>query len=70
MKKIYGNKVLEKVFKLQKQKFLENVILDHSQKKNKVNEYVGLINSQIALLFFYNNKLINVVEENKQVILL
>ncbi len=69
MKKIYGNKVLEKVFKMQKQKFLENVILDHSQKKNKVNEYVALINSQEALLFFYKNKLMSVVEESKQVIL-
>lgn len=67
MKKIYGNKVLEKVFKMQKQKFLENVILDHTLKKNKVNEYFCLIKSQEALLFFYNNKLTGVEEESKQV---
>ena len=39
MKKIYGKKILNKVFKVQKEKFLENVILDHTFKKAKINEY-------------------------------
>ena len=67
MKKIYGNKVLDKVFKVQKQKFMENVIVDHTYKKNKVNEYVSLINSQEALLFFYNNKVSSMEEESTKV---
>jgi hypothetical protein len=68
MKKIYGNKVLDKVFKLQKQKFMENIIQDHSMKKNKVNELVSLINSQEALLFYYTNKLSSLDVDNKNVI--
>lgn len=43
MKRIYGNKILSKVFKAQKEKFFENVMLDHSFKKNKINELVKLI---------------------------
>ena len=44
MKKIYGNKILSKVFKAQKEKFFENVMLDHTFKKNKINEFVALVN--------------------------
>lgn len=40
MKRIYGNKILSKVFKAQKEKFFENVMLDHSFKKNKINEFL------------------------------
>ena len=32
-------RLLDKVFKAQRQKLLENVFIDHSNKKNKVNEY-------------------------------
>lgn len=39
MKKIYGNKILSKVFQSQKEKFFENVMLDHLFKKNKINEF-------------------------------
>lgn len=67
MKKIYGNKVLDKVFKVQKQKFMENVLIDHMYKKNKVNEYVSLINSQEALIFYYNNKVFQLEEDNVKV---
>lgn len=42
MKRIYGNKILSKVFKAQKEKFFENVMLDHSFKKNKINEFIRL----------------------------
>lgn len=45
MKKIYGNKVLDKVFRVQKQKILENVILDHSFKKSKISEFLTEINN-------------------------
>ena len=45
MKKIYGAKVLNKVFKVQKEKFLEKVILSHSNKKNEINNYIFFINS-------------------------
>ena len=45
MKKIYGAKVLNKVFKVQKEKFLEKVILNHSNKKNEINNYIFFINS-------------------------
>jgi hypothetical protein len=54
MKKMYGNKVLDKVFKVQKQKFLENVIMDHSHKKGKVNEFIILISQSESILDFYN----------------
>lgn len=39
MKKIYGNKILSKVFQSQKEKFYENVMLDHLFKKSKINEF-------------------------------
>ena len=57
MKKIYGNKALDKVFKAQKQKFMENVIIDHSYKKNKVNEYLKSIFEFESSLGFYSQKL-------------
>ena len=59
MKKIYGAKVLNKVFKVQKEKFLEKVILNHSNKKNEINNYIFFINS-------YNEKvnLIKIEMEN------
>ena len=43
MKNIYGAKILEKVNKTQKFKFMENIIADHTFKKNKVNEFVKII---------------------------
>ena len=54
MKKMYGNKVLDKVFKVQKQKFLETVIMDHSHKKGKVNEFISSISQSESILDFYN----------------
>ena len=59
MKKIYGAKVLNKVFKVQKEKFLEKVILNHSNKKNEINNYIFFINN-------YNEKvnLIKIEMEN------
>jgi hypothetical protein len=54
MKKMYGNKVLDKVFKVQKQKFLESVIMDHSHKKGKVNEFISLISKSESILEIYN----------------
>ena len=53
MKKVYGNKILDKVFKVQKQKFLETVIMDHSYKKGKVNEYIQFITRFESILEFY-----------------
>lgn len=57
MKKIYGNKVLDKVFKVQKQKFLESIIMDHSFKKNKVNEYIQIITKFESVLEYYNSNI-------------
>ena len=68
MKKIYGNKVLDKVFKAQKQKFLENVILDHSYKKNKVNEYLRSIAEFEASSEMYSQRLIEMESEYQIVI--
>jgi hypothetical protein len=59
MKKIYGNKVLDKVFKVQKQKILENVILDHSFKKSKISEFLNEINN----LLNRNNKYTLIITE-------
>ena len=59
MKKIYGTKICDKVFKVQKEKFLENVILDHSYKKSKLNEYVSFINSYNDKCEFYKNEMNN-----------
>ena len=56
MKKIYGLKILNKVFKVQKEKFLENVILDHTFKKEKINEYITFMNS-------YNEKCVNFIKK-------
>lgn len=67
MKKIYGNKVLDKVFKAQKQKFLENVILDHSYKKSKVNEYLKSIAEFESAAEFYSQRLLEVENQFKQV---
>ena len=57
MKKIYGLKILNKVFKVQKEKFLENVILDHSFKKEKINEYIAFMNSYNEKCEFYKNEM-------------
>jgi hypothetical protein len=54
MKKVYGNKILDKVFKVQKQKFLETVIMDHSYKKGKVNEFIQFITRFESILEFYS----------------
>ena len=59
MKKIYGVKILDKVFKVQKEKFLENVILDHTYKKNKLNEYISFINSYNDKCEFYKKEMSN-----------
>jgi hypothetical protein len=67
MKKIYGNKVLDKVFKAQKQKFLENVILDHSYKKTKVNEYLRSIAEFEASSEIYSQRLIEIENEYQTV---
>jgi hypothetical protein len=67
MKKIYGNKVLDKVFREQKKKFLENVILDHSCKKNKINEHVSLINILDSSLSCLVSKVPSLEEEVKNV---
>lgn len=58
MKRIYGNKVLDKVFKVQKQKILENIILDHSYKKSKINEFLNEINKLEQRIDSYNNNII------------
>ena len=56
MKNIYGNKILEKVNKTQKFKFMENIIADHTYKKNKVNEFVKIISKfEETQEFFYAN---------------
>ena len=68
MKKIYGNKVLDKVFKAQKQKFLENVILDHSYKKNKVNEYLKNIAELESSSEFLSQRLSEIENEYQIVI--
>ena len=59
MKKIYGLKILNKVFKVQKEKFLENVILDHTFKKEKINEYITFMNSYNEKCEFYKKEMIN-----------
>lgn len=58
MKRIYGNKVLDKVFKVQKQKILESIILDHSYKKSKINEFLNVINKLEHRIDAYNNNII------------
>jgi len=56
MKNIYGNKILEKVNKTQKFKFMENIIGDHTYKKNKVNEFVKIISKfEETQEYFYSN---------------
>ena len=59
MKKIYGLKILNKVFKVQKEKFLENVILAHTFKKEKINEYITFMNSYNEKCEFYKKEMIN-----------
>ncbi len=59
MKKIYGNKILDKVFKVQKQKILENIILDHSYKKSKINEYLNDINRIEHWIDAYNRNILD-----------
>ena len=58
LKKIYGNKVLDKVFKVQNQKILENIILDHTYKKSKVNEYLTEISKLRQKIDFYNSNIL------------
>jgi len=56
MKNIYGAKILEKVNKTQKFKFMENIIADHTYKKNKVNEFVKIIAKfEETQEFYYSN---------------
>ncbi len=66
MKKIYGNKVIDKVFKVQKQKILENIILDHSYKKTKINEFLNEINKLEQRIELFNNN-INDLENNYKI---
>jgi hypothetical protein len=63
MKKVYGNKAIDKVFKSQKQKFLENIIIDHTFKKEKVNEYIIAISKYEASVEEFNANV--VVLENQ-----
>ena len=57
MKKIYGTKILNKVFKVQKEKFLENVIIDHSYKKSKVTEYIFFITQYEDNVKYYKKEI-------------
>lgn len=59
MKRIYGNKILDKVFKVQKQKILENIILDHSYKKSKINEFLNEINRLERRINSFNNNIVD-----------
>ena len=59
MKRIYGNKVLDKVFKVQKQKILESIIIDHSYKKSKINEFLNEIYRLEQRIDSYNNTIID-----------
>ena len=66
MKKIYGNKILDKVFKAQRQKLLENVVIDHSNKKNKVNEYKNAISKFELSSDYFSQRIIEL--ENQYII--
>ncbi len=66
MKKIYGNKILSKVFKAQKEKFFENVMLDHSFKKQKINEFVLLVNKYEETINSYDNSMAKLLESFKE----
>ena len=68
MKKIYGTKILNKVFKVQKEKFLENVIVDHSIKKSKVTEYISFITQYEDNVNFYKKEIEN-LELNYQTLI-
>ena len=57
MEKIYGKKILNKVFKVQKEKFLENVILDHTFKKAKINEYIYFMGTYSEKCEFYKKEM-------------
>ena len=63
MKKIYGLKILNKVFKVQKEKFLENVILDHTFKKEKINEYINFMNSYKEKCDYYKKEMVTLDEK-------
>ena len=43
MGKIYGNKMVNKVNKVQKEKLYENIIQSHTEKKGKINKYITFI---------------------------
>ena len=64
MKRIYGNKILSKVFKVQKEKFFENVMLDHSFKKVKINEFVKLINQYEKTIADFENRKEDLLESH------
>jgi hypothetical protein len=55
--------VLDKVYKVQKQKFMENVIMNHSFKKGKVNEHIQQVTKYESVLNFLNAN-INELENN------
>lgn len=66
MKKIYGNKILSKVFKAQKEKFFENVMLDHTFKKQKINEFVRLVNKYEITISQYDNDMNLLLDDFKE----
>lgn len=68
MKKIYGLKILNKVSKVQKEKFLENVIIDHSRKKDNFNEYISFITRYEDVVKCYKKEIEN-LNENYQALL-
>ena len=68
MKKIYGKKILNKVFKVQKEKFLENVILDHAFKKAKINEYIYFMGTYSEKCEFYKKEMDNLDSNYKSLI--
>ena len=68
MKKIYGLKILNKVSKVQKEKFLENVIIDHTRKKENFNEYISFITKYEDVDKYYKKEIEN-LNENYQALL-
>lgn len=68
MKKIYGNKILNKVFKVQKYKFLETIIVEHSIKKAIVNESIEFIVQYENIKLHYNTQM-EALDSNHQTLL-
>lgn len=68
MGKIYGNKIVNKVNKVQKEKLYENIIQSHTEKKGKINKYISFISTFEDTNAIMQNEIQNITAQYNKLI--